>query len=605
MADMAWDIEPKRGVKLLVGIPIIPSFSYIHTVALEAWEHAWKPIGTVRIFDRSFGVATAREHITDKFLEGDWTHLAFLDADIVLQGDTLKKIIEANKPVVVGNYYETSNMRNPEAFHHSQVPFRRDPPIEFKTNEIFEFPDDAEDVFLSGLGIVMFKREVFDKIDKPYFLYSSEYEHKLKDDYWAVCILPNQIVMSDPPKYIENLNIGDSILSEDGKYHKVIKVTKRDWNSDVLKITPRTIKLPIMVTPQHKIPVYRNDKLIELMASEINPKTDKLFIAAPIEIEDVNHIDLKLPNGKEYDVPQINIDEHFMEMLGKYVGDGYVIRTKHKDGNRIYGFGLAFNDKLERDRMDYYSVYLSDLLQRKFSSLVVERDESKNRHYSASVRGSCIPLGIRLGEWFGYGATNKYLPSWILKLPKDKLIAFIRGVFEGDGFVTYSGVKKLPVYAINLSSERLILGIALCLLKLGIKCRIQEHRQYKGAYGEGNKFWRIVVSEDRDKFHEMLTGIREKSRESSDHQWTKWKNNHLLLKIDKIENIKYTGDVYDIEVEDNHTFLTRGICVHNSEDFFIMLKLQKAGIRVTYLPSIKVGHIGNCVVSGPNQINFL
>lgn len=183
---MAWNIEPRKDVKLFVGCPIIPSFQYIHTRVQEAWEHAWKPPQTVRVFERSFGIALARENLADKFLEGDWTHLLWLDADIMLKNDTIKRMIEVDKPICAGLYYETSDRRQPESFRHSQVPFRRDPPIDFKKNEYFEFPDEAEDVYLGGLGLVMFKREVFDKIEKPYFLYSSEYENKFKDDYFSV-----------------------------------------------------------------------------------------------------------------------------------------------------------------------------------------------------------------------------------------------------------------------------------------------------------------------------------------------------------------------------------------------------------------------------------
>ena len=185
MPEMAWDIEPKRDVKLFVGCPIIPSFQYIHTQVLEAWERAWKPPQTVRVFERSFGVASARENLVDKFLEGDWTHLLFLDSDILLMPDNIKRLIEIDKPVACGRYHETSDRRMAEAFRHSQRGWARDAQIEFKKNEFFEFPDEAEDYFLAGLGIIMFKREVFDKIEKPYFLYASEYENKLKDDFWT------------------------------------------------------------------------------------------------------------------------------------------------------------------------------------------------------------------------------------------------------------------------------------------------------------------------------------------------------------------------------------------------------------------------------------
>ena len=184
---MAWNIETQKGVKLFTGIPITPSFPYIHTVVQEAWDNAWKPSPTIRVFERAHGVATAREKLADKFLEGDWSHFLMLDGDIVIKQDTIQKLLEVKKSIALGLYYETSNMRLPEVFHHSRRPFSRDPPIDFKANEILDFPQQkGEDQLLSGLGILMIKRDVFEKLEKPYFLFSSEFEHKIKDDFYLV-----------------------------------------------------------------------------------------------------------------------------------------------------------------------------------------------------------------------------------------------------------------------------------------------------------------------------------------------------------------------------------------------------------------------------------
>ena len=187
---MAWNIEPQKDVKLFTGIPITPSFPYIHTVVQEAWDNAWKPNPTIRIFERAHGVATAREKLAEKFLGGDWTHFLMLDGDIIVKQDTIQKLLEVNKPIALGIYYETSNNRMAEVFHHSRVPFRRDAPIDFKLHEVLEFPQqNGEDVLLAGLGILMIKREVFEKINKPYFLFSSEVDnmddyHNISEDFW-------------------------------------------------------------------------------------------------------------------------------------------------------------------------------------------------------------------------------------------------------------------------------------------------------------------------------------------------------------------------------------------------------------------------------------
>lgn len=208
---MAWNVESQKGVKLFTGIPISPSFPYIHSVVQEAWDSAWKPNPTARVFERAHGVATAREKLAEKFLDSDYTHFLMLDADIVIKQDTIQKLLEANKPIVLGRYMETSNQRLPEVFHHSRRPFSRDPPIEFKTNEILEYPQqNGEDVLLAGLGILLVRREVFEKLEKPYFLFSSEVNdmddyHNISEDFWFLLRLQEA---GFKISYHPNINVG-------------------------------------------------------------------------------------------------------------------------------------------------------------------------------------------------------------------------------------------------------------------------------------------------------------------------------------------------------------------------------------------------------------
>lgn len=180
----SWEIEPNKDVKLFVGIPISPSFPFTHVLVEEAFDRAVKPPSIIKLYERAHGVAQAREKIVEKFLSTDATHLLMLDGDIVIQPNTIQKMLQTNKGVVLGRYMEASNVRAPEIFHHSQVPFRRDAPLDFKLHEILVYPKSDEDVILAGLGVIMLKRTIIEQLDRPVFLYSSEYGHL--DDYWKV-----------------------------------------------------------------------------------------------------------------------------------------------------------------------------------------------------------------------------------------------------------------------------------------------------------------------------------------------------------------------------------------------------------------------------------
>ena len=182
--SMAWNVESQKNVKLFVAIPRTPSFKYINDIAKQSWEATWQPPNTIWKREYAHGVASAREKLVEAFLDSEYTHLLHLDSDIVLRPDTIQKMLELNKDVVVARYHETSNARLPEAFMHSEVPFRRDAPIDFKQNEILTFPKSDGSTILSGLGLVLVKREVYDKLKKPFYLFSSEYEDL--SDFWKV-----------------------------------------------------------------------------------------------------------------------------------------------------------------------------------------------------------------------------------------------------------------------------------------------------------------------------------------------------------------------------------------------------------------------------------
>jgi len=131
----SWEIEPRENVKIFCGIPVTPSFQYLHLAVIESWDRAWKPLGTIRVFERSHGVGTAREKLVEKFLATNCTHFLLLDSDIIIHGDTIQRMLQVNKPVVLGKYHETSNQRLAEVFHHC---FTSNTPITFrnKHNEI-------------------------------------------------------------------------------------------------------------------------------------------------------------------------------------------------------------------------------------------------------------------------------------------------------------------------------------------------------------------------------------------------------------------------------------------------------------------------------------
>ena len=94
------------------------------------------------------------------------------------------------------------------------------------------------------------------------------------------------------------------------------------------------------------------------------------------------------------------------------------------------------------------------------------------------------------------------IPHYFFELPIDEVRAFIRGYFDGDGTVGRIKIKNLvyptPVLY-SVKKEFLSQMQSLMLLKLGISCKLKEHKTQKGL------MFKLVVrgNEGRTKFLEI------------------------------------------------------------------------------------------------------
>jgi len=181
---LAWELEPVKNAKPMIGVPLHPSFPFLHIAVISSILQTIRQFpGMPLTISRQFEVCQAREEIAHSFLKSDCTHLLMMDADIVLKPDTLSKMLAVDAPVVVAKYAEKGKMEaSYHCYHHSQVPFRRDPPVEVRPGERRELKDI--DPMLFGLGCVLVKREVFEKLEEPYFKFTIARDEE--DDYWRV-----------------------------------------------------------------------------------------------------------------------------------------------------------------------------------------------------------------------------------------------------------------------------------------------------------------------------------------------------------------------------------------------------------------------------------
>lgn len=169
---------------------------------------------------------------------------------------------------------------------------------------------------------------------------------------------------------------------------------------------------------------------------------------------------------------------------------------------------------------------------------------------------------------------NKIIPKWIEYETKENISSFIRGLFESDGSIS----KRSGTYIITFTNirEDFINKLQELLWYIGIPsgiCIENNTNKYKdvnsGTYTlrlniRNNFNYKENIGFITERKQVLVNDIKIGSRKSfiidSDFDVV----NHL-----KISEIYYDDYVYDLEVENIHTFFANGILVHNTDSSFL------------------------------------
>lgn len=149
-------------MKVMIVIPhtgMFP-FQFVHSFPLMLITAMKKGINlSYELIGHSL-VYVAREEATEKFLKSDCDYLLFLDSDMMPTSDMLVNLIEHDKPIITA------------------LAFRRVPnyePCIFKSikdeAEVYtDYPKGLIEIEGCGMACCLIKKEVFEKIQKPYFI---------------------------------------------------------------------------------------------------------------------------------------------------------------------------------------------------------------------------------------------------------------------------------------------------------------------------------------------------------------------------------------------------------------------------------------------------
>lgn len=234
-------------------------------------------------------------------------------------------------------------------------------------------------------------------------------------------------------------------------------------------------------------------------------------------------------------VPKM-LDERLAALLGYLVGDGHISTVKRT-------IGLTTGDE---EQADTFAMLVRDLF-----GLEVHKRWDPNRWRLSFSSLDAQDFLVHLGLKTGVAAREKTVPNVILRSPKTVVAAFLRALYDCDGYAGEAGV------ILSTASEEMSKTVQLLLLNFGILST--RRLQNDGCWHVHTTGRSAALFEEQIGFG--LTRKQVALRQYVEQrQW--FKREDWTDEIVAIERRR--ADVYDISVEETHRYAAQGFINHNS-----------------------------------------
>lgn len=307
-------------------------------------------------------------------------------------------------------------------------------------------------------------------------------------------------------KNIEDVELGDYVLTHTNTYKKVVKTMTRKTQG-YYKI--KYLGGESLLTSEHPLYVYRDSKFQWVKVKDLK-LTDRVSFNV---------------NDKETDV---ELSNEYLWLLGRYVADGWVNKYLYNSVE------FAIGNKKEEEFLNNIPQEFRDRFKKFQKSCLEYRIADKE------LQEYCLQ--------FGQGAKNKKIPEWVLNLPKNKLQSFFDGYISGDGHTRFKGKSKEIMFA--TTSFELFLGIQSIIAKLYSRiCSMYVRKDNRKITFNDTYNCQVVLSSN--SICQETIGDK------------------IVTRVNKIEYIDELVDVFNFEVEKDNSYTVNNIIVHNCQDLSV------------------------------------
>jgi stage V sporulation protein R len=260
-------------------------------------------------------------------------------------------------------------------------------------------------------------------------------------------------------------------------------------------------------------------------------------IAAVAGRYDTELATLSFNQNKRAEVRTPNVvDEKFGAFLGYLIGDGHISDTKRT-------MGMTSGDEPQAD-------HFAELVEELFGITPRKKwDQTKwrVRFSSQTVQEFLVSLGLKNG----FAARMKEVPECVLRSPKPVVAAFLRALYDCDG---YAGPKGVILSTSSVEMSKLVQQL---LLNFGILSARRPHKDgcwHVHTLGASTKVFRDEIGFGLERKQQRLNEYVE------NRKWFK-------VEADEDDIVfleRRRAEVFDVSVENTHRYVAQGLINHNS-----------------------------------------
>ena len=370
------------------------------------------------------------------------------------------------------------------------------------------------------------------------------------------------ILTSNGYRPLDTIDVGDLVLTHEGRYRKVVRVFERKYSGKMIRRRAEGMQ-PILSTPEHPFLGYKDGdihddncrwsetyKVGDFVCRAKFPKPNGHYLDIDVPTYSKPKPTLKavrkdnkwfIDSGQGLTRSNIPLDFQFGRLIGIYLMYGW------RYNNRLsfaYPVNYKFMDDVICKAIDKFRDYHKGVI----------RQRSRNAVFRKVFLVSYAM--VDLFEQFGSSSTKKRIPDDLLELGSED---FIRGIFNG-----------CMLHHDCIFEED---SATFCTISEELSEQVSRIGNILGWYSVSR--WTEIDKDGNIVFcNEFSTSKDEEQVGIDTDRW-------IASEILEYSEENFSGRVYDLEVEEDHSYVANDYIVHNCglSELFIIQSHVEAGER--------------------------